>query len=337
MKYEIQRSYSYSNFFKMKKFLSATAFAICALLVQSAAIAQDKDMKEKERDKLGEYDEIIIKRKSADKDGKVIVEIKDGEVTVNGKPIDEYEDDNLSVRRKKTRTYGLAAPSPFRSGDFNFRNGPFVLDDRPFLGVTTDEAAGGAKITSVSKNSAAEKAGLKEGDLITKVNDEKVSDHGDVTEAISKLKPEDKVTITYKRDGKENKATATLGKRSSTAIFSPDRNFDFDLDFDRHGELGRMFSYGGRPRLGIKAQDTEDGKGVKVLDVDEGSAADKAGIKENDVITEFEGKAVNSADALAQASREAKDKSSLKIKLNRAGSSQTVEVKIPKKLKTANL
>ena len=60
-------------------------------------------------------------------------------------------------------------------------------------------------------------------------------------------------------------------------------------------------------------------KGVKVLDVDEGSAADKSGIKEDDVITEFDGKAVNSADELAEASREAKDKSSLKIKLNRGG------------------
>jgi serine protease Do len=55
------------------------------------------------------------------------------------------------------------------------------------------------------------------------------------------------------------------------------------------------------------------------------------------VITEFDGKEVNSADALAEASREAKDKSSVKIKVNRGGSSQTIDVKIPRKLKTANL
>jgi serine protease Do len=323
----------------MKKYLSAAAIAICALLIQGAAMAQDKEDKDKNKAKLGEYDEIVIKRKDAGKDGKVTIEIKDDEEKVKGKPLDEYEEDNLSVRRKKTMTYGLASPSPFRSRNFNFENDRnFLFDEnRPFLGVTTDEAGGGAKITGVTKNSAAEKAGLMKGDIITKVNDEKEEDHGDVTKAIGKLKPEDKVVITYKRDGKENKATATLGKRSSTAIFSPDHNFDFDFDFDRHGELGQVFSYGGRPRLGIKAQDTEDGKGVKVLDVDEGSAADKAGIKEDDVITEFDGKAVNSADALAQASRESKDKSSLKIKLNRAGTSQTVEVKIPKKLKTATL
>lgn len=321
----------------MKKFFSAAAIAMSVLLLNSSAIAQDKDEKSS-KNKLGEYDEIIIRRKDASKDGKVTIEIKDGEVKVNGKPIEEYDDASLSVRRKKALTYGLSSGSPFRSHDLNLRNGQnFIFgEERPFLGITTDEAAGGAKITAVTENSAAEKAGLKTGDIITKINDESVSDHGDVTRVISKLKPEEKVTISYKRDGKENKATATLGKRNSSSIYTPG-DFDFDFDMGPNSNFNRVFSYGGRPRLGIKAQDTEDGKGVKVIDVDEGSAADKSGIKENDIITEFEGQAVNSADALAEASRDAKDKASLKIKLNRGGSSQTVEVKIPKRLKTANL
>jgi serine protease Do len=99
------------------------------------------------------------------------------------------------------------------------------------------------------------------------------------------------------------------------------------------------FSWDSRrqPRLGIKAQDTEDGKGVKVLDVDEESAAEKAGIKEGDVITKFDGKEVNSAADLAEGARAGKDKPSFKINLLRDGKPQEVEVKIPKKLKTANL
>lgn len=322
----------------MKNYVFAAAIALSMLLLNNAVLAQDKE--DKSKNKMGEYDEIIIKRKDAGKDGKVTIEIKDGEVKVNGKSIEDYDDDNLSVRRKRAVTYGLSSSSPFRSQDLNFGNGQnFVFgEDRPFLGVTTDEGAGGAKITGVTSKSAAEKAGLKKGDIITKINNETVSDHEDVTKAIGKLKPEEKVTITYKRDGKENKATATLGKRNSSSIYTPNGDFDFDFNMGPDGHhLDRVLTYGGRPRLGIKAQDTEDGKGVKVLEVDEGSAADKAGIKENDVITEFEGQAVNSADALASASREAKDKSALKIKLNRGGSSQTVEVKIPKKLKTANL
>ena len=322
----------------MRKYLSAAVIAFFVLFVSNTVNAQDKEDKEKSKNKLGEYDEIIIKRKDAGKDSRIIIEIKDGEVKVNGKPLDEYDDDNLSVRRKKTLTYGLAGPSPFRNGGTNLNENHFYLDeDRPFLGVTTDEAEGGAKITSISKNSAAEKAGLMKGDIITKVNDEKVEDHDDVAKAVGKLKPENKVTITYKRDGKENKVTATLGKKPGTAIYAPNSDFDFKYDFDHDGHMDQLFSPGGRPRIGIRAQDTEDGKGVKVLNVDEGSAAEKSGIKKNDVITEFDGKVVNSADALAQASRDAKDKSSVKIKLKRGTSLQTIEVKIPRKLKTANL
>lgn len=316
----------------MTKYLSIAAITMSVLLTENTAIAQDKG---KEKNKIGEYDEIIIKRKDVTKNGKVTIEIKDDEVRVNGKSLDEFEDDNLSVRKKKAMTYGLDSPSPFRSGDLNFEHGrSFIFEnDRPFLGVTTDEAEGGAKITSITKNSAAEKAGLMKGDIITRINDEKVSDHGDVSSAIGKLKPDDKVTIAYKREGKENKVVATLGKRGGSAsIYGP--NQDFDFDFDR---FNQVFSHGGRPRIGIKAQDTEDGQGVKVIDVDEGSAADKSGIKEDDIITEFDGKAVNSADALAEASRDSKDKSSVKIKINREGKSQTIDVKIPRKLKTANL
>jgi len=321
----------------MKKYVTAVGIALGAILLQQTSLAQEKDEKEKTSNKMGEYDEIIIKRKVTGKDGKVTVEIKDGEVKVNGKPIDEYEDENLSVRRKHTMSYNVTARSPFRSGNMNSddRLNYLLNEDRPFLGVTTDEADGGAKITSVTENSAAEKAGLKKGDIITKINDVKVEGHRDVTTAIGKLKPDDKVSIAYKRDGKENKVTATLKKRSGTTLYAP--NADFNFDFDHEGQLGQLFSYGGRPRIGIKAQDTEDGKGVKVIHVDEGSAADKSGIKKDDIITEFEGKVVNSADALAGASRDSKDKSSLSIKLNRGGSSQTVEVKIPRKLKTANL
>ena len=67
--------------------------------------------------------------------------------------------------------------------------------------------------------------------------------------------------------------------------------------------------------MDLKVQDTEDGKGVKVLDVDEGSVAEKAGIKKDDVITSFEGKDVTSAGDLAKASREMKEKSTLKVQL----------------------
>lgn len=94
---------------------------------------------------------------------------------------------------------------------------------------------------------------------------------------------------------------------------------------------------GGSPKLGLSIQDTDDGKGVKVIEVDEESNAAKAGIKENDVITEVDGKAVNGADEMAKIIKESKEKNSVMIKLQRSGKTQNIEVKMPKKIKTADL
>jgi serine protease Do len=335
----------------MKKYLlSATA----VLLLTGTSMAQEgenpdakpqkaqKQQRDNKRNRnLNEYDEIVIKRKDPQKDTKVTIEIKEDQVIVDGKPIDEFVDEDITVQKRDAKRYNLASPrSPFRFEDgwsadqFELNGG----EDRAFLGVTTEGSSEGVRIISVSENSAAAKAGLKKDDIITKVNDKAVFDHEQLSNAIGEYEPEEKVTITYKRDGKENKATATLGRRSQVMGHMPrppmpPMVFNFDDE-----QFGDVFQYrNNRPRLGLKVQDTEDGKGVKVIDVDEGSAAEKAGIKENDVITSFEGKEVTSAGELAKASREAKDKSSMKVQLNRNGKPQTIEVKVPKKLKTANL
>jgi serine protease Do len=333
-------------------FLSLTGMAAVLLMLSQPVSAQDDKEKDKDKEKLKQYDEIII-RKKGDKDGKVTVEIKDGQVIVNGKPLEDYDDENLSVRKRKSGTIARLDDlhSPFRSngGGWNFNGNEnfeaFGDSKSAFLGVATGEGKTGAEVDEVTKGSAAEKAGLKKGDVITKIGEQSVFSQDDVSKEVKKHKPEDKVTITYKRDGKEQKATATLGKRPGAIAFNSDAfvaphiqsmpNFDFKWEND--GGDGPRVLMAGRPRLGIKAQDTEDGKGVKVLDVDDESIADKAGIKEDDIITEFNGKTVNSADDLAAAARESREKPSVTVKLNRDGKAQTVELKTPKKLKTANL
>jgi serine protease Do len=76
---------------------------------------------------------------------------------------------------------------------------------------------------------------------------------------------------------------------------------------------------------------------VKVLDVDNESAAEKAGLKKDDIITEFDGKKVSTTEDLIMASRDSREKPAVKVTFNRNGKSQSVEIKTPKKLKTANL
>ena len=326
----------------MKRFLLLTTCALVALCISAGAIAQKKEAttksKEKvsttEKDKLGDYDEIIIKKKG-DKGGKVTVEIKGDDVIVNGKPLSDYDDDNISVRKNNVTVWNgnsrvlMGTPaSPFRYS---------MSGEKAFLGVVTEEDDKGAKITSVTDNSAADKAGLKEGDVIVRVDETKIENHDQLSKAITKHKPEEKVTIAYLREGKEQKTTASLGKTSFSGTYSMPKvatapHIDFNFD-----NGGQTYYYSSRGRIGLKAQDTEDGKGVKVLDVSDESLAEKAGIKEGDIITEFDGKPINSADELAAAAKGSKDKNSISVKFTRDGKAQTAEIKIPKKLKTTNL
>jgi len=100
---------------------------------------------------------------------------------------------------------------------------------------------------------------------------------------------------------------------------------------------GQYFAFDNRPRLGLSVQDTDDGKGVKVIDIDDEGNAKKAGVKENDVIIAVNDKEVNSADEVAKIVRENKDKPSVMLKIKRDGKTQNIEVKMPRKLKTADL
>jgi len=341
----------------MKKFIVKTAGWIAfSLLIFGQAIAQDKQQPEKSKEKakpekIKGGDEIIIRSKS-DKNGKVTIEIKDGEVFVNGKPVDEFQDDAIIVERRKfpfgDDIIAYAPGSPFRRGGWNFNGDEFEMNNNTaFLGVSSNKAeSGGAEITEVTKESAAEKIGLKKGDIITKIDEIKIESPNDLVKAIHKYKPEDKVVVTYKRDGKEQKATAVLGKGNFIwkNFNMPEINENMDLIAPQivtpRGFYGgpRTYSIMTRgPKIGLRAQDLEDGKGVKVIDVDEDSPAEKAGIKEGDIITQFDSKNVTSANELAELARANGSKSPVKIKITRAGKPMDIEVKIPKKLRTAEL
>jgi len=91
------------------------------------------------------------------------------------------------------------------------------------------------------------------------------------------------------------------------------------------------------PRLGLSIQDTDDGKGVKVLDVDDDTNAAKAGLKEGDIITRINDKDVNSTDEVTRIVKENKTKPSMQFQVLRNGKTQTLEVKTPRKLKSADL
>lgn len=296
-------------------------------------------------------DEIIIRHKN-DKDTKVVVEIKNGQVFINGKPASEYQDDNLVITKRKVKPIKNGTRYFDEDGDMvitpfgNLRGGadfPKKMTSRPLLGVTSDRPGNGpagSKIAEIAPGSGADKAGLKQGDLITKVDELPIDGPESLTEAIGRYKPGEKVIITITRDGKEQKINVTLGaKEMNMNLYnfkSPDGQ-DFNFDFKQMMPPGAWQLSGNSAKLGIRAQDTEDGKGVKVLYVDGESTAAKAGIKEGDIIIRFDGKEVNSATTLAQAAREAREKRTVHVNLLRDGKPLEMDVQNPHTLKTADL
>lgn len=339
-----------------QNWIKATVLSLGLALLAPAALMAQKEEKEKDKEvKDKNVQQIIITRKNENQE-KVVVEINGDKVTVNGKPLDEYknQDGDINVRVNKlremgalTRIPGAGAWSYNGNGDTNFNYKVFGGDENhAMLGVTTERVEGGVQIQEVTKESGAEKAGLKENDVITKIDDTKIEDPDDLSASINKHKPGEKVTVTYLRDKKEQKTTAELSKWKGVGAWTvgPNGNFNMDMkDFMPKIQTmprmnGQNFSWnGGGPKMGLSVQDTDDGKGVKVIEVDDESNAAKAGIKEDDVLTEVDGKAVNSADEVAKIIRESKEKVSVMMKLQRAGRTQNVEVKIPRKLKTADL
>jgi len=317
------------------------------------SFAQDE---KKEENK--EVQEIVITKKGDDKE-KVTVEIIGDKVTINGKSVDDYKGDNVKVRTHKYKTLeGLSRVAPllrYHDGEnYNFNwgdgNGLSLFSDvdenRAMLGVSTEKADQGAQIEEVTKKSAAEKAGLKKGDIITKIDSKKINGPDELSETIRDHKPGDKVSVTYLRDKKEQKVTAELGKWQgmSALSFSPAIP-DVRVFNDRmpdvvapRSPLGQYYIWsGGSPKLGMTVQDTDDGKGVKVIEVDEDGNAAKAGVKEDDVITQINDKSVNGADEVAKIVRENRNEVSIHLKVTRDGKQQSIEVKMPRRLKTADL
>ena len=98
----------------------------------------------------------------------------------------------------------------------------FFGSSRPYLGVQTQELNadlaeyfnvkedGGALVLNVMEDTPAEKAGLKSGDVITRINDDAIEDPGDLIRAMEHRDEGDEVTVTYVRHGKTATAKATL-------------------------------------------------------------------------------------------------------------------------------
>ena len=93
----------------------------------------------------------------------------------------------------------------------------------------------GVLVTEVEEDSPAEKAGLKAGDIITKIDDKAVATASELSEAVRSYDPETKVAVSVIRDGKKKNLNATLAESEMNMWFA---HHDFEMPdmekFDFH-------------------------------------------------------------------------------------------------------
>ncbi|HRN56324.1 MAG TPA: PDZ domain-containing protein [Agriterribacter sp.] len=341
-------------------YCKGTVFTILAFACMLAGVSVNaQDLKHK--NKKEKQEEIIIKKKG-DKDEKITIVVDGDKITVNGTPLAEFNDDDIIIHKRNFSGPGndwadgsrsFRAPrSPFPPDApvaprvWGFSGGDAFITAAPkaLLGVYTEKDEKGAKISQVTDDSPAAKAGLMKGDIITKAGDTKITDPSSLSDAIGALKPGDEIQVQYLRDNKQKKVKVTLVERRSPArtfhfsapSFNEDiaKSFPFREPQNRDGDWGMFNS---KPRLGIRIQDMEEGNGVKVLDVNEASPAEKSGIQKNDIITSIDGMEIKNAGDAKKKISELKDSSSYPVTVLRDNQTVQIHITIPKKLKTTDL
>jgi S1-C subfamily serine protease len=130
----------------------------------------------------------------------------------------------VTLNYEESKFTGIAIPINHVKADIErmikaFKNptAAVKVEPRPgWLGATVRELddVDGVKVERLAKDGPAEKAGLKAGDVITRVDGRKILTVKGLNDAVSKFEVGAKVKLTVERDGKEQALTVTLGKRN---------------------------------------------------------------------------------------------------------------------------
>src|SRR6266704_7221094 len=236
-------------------------------------------------------------------------------------------------------------------------------DGSSWLGVETYEvtadkakelklsAERGVFLGKIVPDSPAAKAGLKENDVVTEINGQRVEGAAQFRRMIHEIPAGRSIQLTVWLDGRSHTLRATLGKseerRHAMKMVMPEPG-TFAFRMPEMPEIpsmewnGSRFM-GGQPRLGIDAEDLSgqlgaffgapEGEGILVRDVSSGSAAEKAGVKTGDVITSLNGERIRSVGELREklsAKRGDKDRTvKLGVLRNKSEVSLIVELPAP--------
>ncbi len=157
---------------------------------------------------------------------------------------------------------------------------------------------GGGLILGVFKDSPADKAGILPGDFITKINGTEISDSVQLTKVIGTIPPKEKAIFTLIRNKKEMTLSVVLEARDEEEKVQANHDvypgflaINIDEKMRTKGELG-------------------DIKGVMIVAVSQGTAAEQANLRPGDIIQEINDKPVTN---MAEFYSALNDKSSKKM------------------------
>jgi Do/DeqQ family serine protease len=147
----------------------------------------------------------------------------------------------------------------------------------------------GVVVTQVGENTPAAAAGLRSGDIILAINGREIRNSTDLRTAIGLLRVGDEVKIRFRRDGAEKSVTARIAE-------APQEKLAGDKVHPRlagavFGRIDETSPYYGRL------------EGVMVLELDQGSPAQRGGLRRGDIIVSVNRIAVSSVDEMAKAAR----------------------------------
>ena len=219
--------------------------------------------------------------------------------------------------------------------------------ERGWLGVSLEEDSNGrVRVTNVIKKSPAEEAGLREGDVILKINGREVRDGDYLAREIRNHRPGEEVRLEIERNGKTQEIKAKLGAypeeearrelelrlpeffRSWPAVppERPARPSEWPRILERRRFIGiypeeigsELANY-----FGVK-----EGRGLLVTRIEKDSPAERAGVKVGDVIVRADGQTVETVDQLSSLIQRKKkgDKVQLEIVRDRKPLSLEVEI-----------
>lgn len=188
--------------------------------------------------------------------------------------------------------------------------------ERGVLGVTITALSGdtkkaykngeGALITSVQKDSSADQAGLKRGDLVIKVNDKVIKSPSDLKNYIGTLELNQRINLSYERDGVVKQVSFVL---------KDDKEVKKTLESTIEGLSLRTLDANLRNRLGL----ANDISGVFVEEVKDKSKAKEVGFKEGDIIIGVGQSEIKGLDDLDNALKKVDKRDFVKIWVYRGG------------------